>query len=583
MRLPPRLPSLVVVFLVFAAAMSRASNVALPRVSLQTTLGTVSGAAVLGPGLSLGHAALAPASMLPLNSMLFAPPAPVPALVPVRAAASVPSFSVASPAAARSAPLADLEGHGLAGAIRFDGAQGRSRHAVSLPEAQEAGPEGFVKNFDGVWVGGRVAQLALWINELRAGLPRTLDLSDVMNVMHETYDDVCAKLSSVEESLKELSLSRASVHLEGTRNWVDAVLRDKGGSSKGGSSIAVHTHSAYFHPNADNPDSEIQEAIGRLDSYLVKAQEDFAPGGRAEQNTGETFKQVRLYFNTRGYKEIEDHLRAKEQEFRKAYGGRFVFRYIDRPKLSSDGARAKLRAEYNKLVTRYSDQPEGLLSVVDGPTYSRLVGLAHELNSHKVRLGMGLTITQAGRDFFADTKLPDGRIIKLYRTEFDAITEPSTDADKPPHKRDVTLWEDKSARVWMPLEKAMEETFLYKLRKYKADRDIIEKSLGGAPLKVIFSVDVGGLNRKAAKQGVLVWQDPRQRELMEYLESVAPALSKEYGFPVSFLFVNSHPGEDAAIFYQEAVEEADWIASQNQRGAKAGAGKKPKPKHKRHR
>jgi hypothetical protein len=150
------------------------------------------------------------------------------------------------------------------------------------------------------------------------------------------------------------------------------------------------------------------------------------------------------------------------------------------------------------------------------------------------------------------------------------VTEPVADAAKPSKDRDVVLWEDKSTRVWMTLEKTMEETFLYKLRIYRENRAIIEESLGGAPLKVAFSVDVGGTNRRAAKQGQLVWKDIRQKELMDHLIAVAPALSKEYGFPVSFIFVNSHPGEDPDLFYKPAMTEEDWNESQGQGGGKNG-------------
>jgi hypothetical protein len=210
------------------------------------------------------------------------------------------------------------------------------------------------------------------------------------------------------------------------------------------------------------------------------------------------------------------------------------------------------------------------MGILDGVTYSREVGVGHELNSHKKRLAMGLKVVQAGRDFFGKKVLDDGRIVEEYKTEFDAVTEPVADAAKPSKDRDVVLWEDKSTRVWMTLEKTMEETFLYKLKIYRENRAIIEESLGGAPLKVAFSVDVGGTNRRAAKQGVLVWKDARQKELMDHLIKVAPELSKEYGFPVSFIFVNSHPGEDPDLFSKEAMSEEDWNASQGQGGGKNG-------------
>jgi hypothetical protein len=401
----------------------------------------------------------------------------------------------------------------------------------------------------------------VWINKMVAELSPKIDLSGVTDVMDDAYDEARVKLRSVEKAAADRRLAASSVHLEGTRNWIDAILTDAEGRH-----IAVHTHRVYFHPAPTNPDSEISEGIRRVDKYLEKAKVDFGAGGIAEAEFKQPFAQVELNFDTRGYKQIADHIRGKEAEFKAQFGDRFHFNYFTEPKMESKA----LRAEYNRLVEKYMSQPEGLMGILDGVTYSREVGVGHELNSHKKRLAMGLKVVQAGRDFFGKKVLPDGRIVEEYKTEFDAVTEPVADAAKPSKDRDVVLWEDKSTRVWMTLEKTMEETFLYKLRIYRENRAIIEESLGGAPLKVAFSVDVGGTNRRAAKQGQLVWKDIRQKELMDHLIAVAPALSKEYGFPVSFIFVNSHPGEDPDLFYKPAMTEEDWNESQGQGGGKNG-------------
>jgi hypothetical protein len=508
-------------------------------------------------------------------------PAPAPAL----AASAVPSgpaaFAAASVAdaprtigasasasASASAPALDAltsaaASRGESGR-RFDG--GRAAAPVSAAPAngrqgQRGQQDSFIKNADGVWVGGRVAEQAVWINKMVAELSPKIDLSGVTDVMDDAYDEARVKLKSVEKAAADRKLAASSVHLEGTRNWIDAILTDADGRH-----IAVHTHRVYFHPAPSNPASEISEGIRRVDKYLEKAKVDFGTGGIAEQEFKQPFAQVELNFDTRGYKEIADHIRGKEAEFHAAFGDRFKFNYFTEPKMESKA----LRAEYNRLVEHYMSQPEGLMGILDGVTYSREVGVGHELNSHKKRLAMGLKVVQAGRDFFGKKVLPDGRIVEEYKTEFDAVTEPVADAAKPSKDRDVVLWEDKSTRVWMTLEKTMEETFLYKLKIYRENRAIIEESLGGAPLKVAFSVDVGGTNRRAAKQGALVWKDVRQKELMEHLIKVAPELSKEYGFPISFIFVNSHPGEDPDLFYKEAMTEEDWNASQGQGGGKNG-------------
>ena len=598
-----RIPRVVLALLVVAlASSSPAQNTQVSPISLTPSLGGASGASVLAPG-GLGSApsalSLTPMlSLTPTLSVISAPSLAEPAsfapakisgaagtpvaLTPVFKAPATPGLPVAktvdgalTPAAKVAPALEALDlsaesrhgkdrGNRRDGGSMFDGSRQRAQQPVAQGQNGRKGENGsgFIKNADGVWVGGRVAEQALWINGMHAELSaQGIDLSDVMDVMDDAYDEARVKLGSAEKAAQTRNLEASSVHLEGTRNWVDAVLQDTDGRY-----IAVHTHRVYFHPAHGNPASEIAEGIRRASKYLDKVKEDFAPGGLAEHELDTEFKQVELSFDTRGYKEIETALRAKEKEFHELFPGRFHFRYITEPKMESKA----LRAEYNRLVEQFMDQKDGLMNIIDGVTYSREVGVGHELNSHKKRLAMGLKITQAGRDFFGKKVLPDGRIVEEYKTEFDAVTE-KAGADG---KKDVTLWEDKSARVWMPIDKMMEDTFLYKLRIYRENRALIEESLG-APLKVAFSVDVGGSMRRAAKQGVLVWQDPRSMDLMEHLKSVQDKLSKEYGFPVSFIFVNSHPGESPDLFYQQPVDLAVWQAQQQGGGGKGkGGGRK---------
>jgi hypothetical protein len=548
MNQPRRRSFIALLAILIGSTQAPAQQAAVSRVSLTPSLG----GAWAVPGLMSG--AIGGPTILALPPMLKTAFAGLTPLSGVRA----------QPAATVLDSLASVASIRLERGDAFDGRRARTAGAsgaVAPPGRGQAGPKNFLKNTDGVWVGGRVAEQALWIGRMHEELAPHVDLADVMNVMDDAYDEARVKLMSVERAETGRRLTAASVHLEGTRNWVDAILTDSGGRS-----IAVHTHRVYFHPAPGNPASEIGEGIRRVDKYLEKAKYDFAAGGLAERDLGKSFTEVELNFDTRGYQEIADHLRRKEQEFRSAYGDRFKFNYITEPRMASRA----LRAEYNRLVERYRDQPEGVMSIVDGVTYSREVGVGHELNSHKKRIAMGLRITQAGRDFFGKQILPDGRVVKVYKTEFDAKTEPFADAGKPLKERDITLWEDKSARVWMPLERVMEETFLYKLRIYRDNREIIEEDQGGAPLKVAFSVDVGGLNREAAKQGFLVWRDLRQKALMEHLKAAAPALSAEYGFPISFVFINSHPGEDMDIYDKTPMTESVWTAMKRQNGRKHG-------------
>ncbi len=522
---------------------------------------------VYGPGsLMTGAQSLNPhgltANLVPTT--LFAAAAPVPSAIPAHTLAFAPAavsdvLAAAPRGAGVPASLETLQSFSAPNdgprwvrgrGERFDGARSFAPGVADVRD--ERGPRGFIKNADGVWVGGRVADQSRWINQMHAQLSPVLNLSDVMDVMDDAYDESRVKLRSAEKAALAHKLEASSVHLEGTRNWVDAVLTDRNGRD-----IAVHTYRVYFHPGRGNRESEISEGIRRIGKSLDKAKRDFAPGGLAEADLQKTFAKVELNFDTRGYKEIEDYLRGREKEFHAEFPGRFSFGYVTEPGLSSRA----LRAEYNRLVEKFADQPEGLRAITDGVTYSRTVGVGHELNSHLKRLEMGLKITQAGRDFFGKRTLADGTVIEEYKTEFDAVTERADLAHKPLAEREVTLWEDKSTRVWLPLQDTMEQTFLYKLRIYRENRAMLEAALG-APLRVMFSVDVGGADRKAAKQGILVWKDPRQQELLEYLKVAGPQLSKEFGFPVGFIFVNSHPGETADLFNQEPMEMRDWLAMQ---------------------
>ncbi len=421
--------------------------------------------------------------------------------------------------------------------------------SIPAESAAEVGLEaaGFVKNDEGVWVGGRSALQYHEIRRLYDKLSPLMDLSDTMNVMDDAFDEARVKLAAVEKAAADRDVAQSSVHLEETRTFVDAVLEGADGKV-----IAEHTHRVYFHP-ADNADSEIAEGIRRVDSYLEEAKEDFKKGGRAEQDMNRSFDEVLLTFDTRGYHEIADHLRAKEAEFRREFGDRFSFAYVIERPLGKE----QLHAEYNRLVDKYKDQPKGVMNILDGVTYSRYVGLLHELKSHEDSVGKGETVLQAGRDFFEELPQPDGSTKRRYITEFDAVVR-SADGT-------IVLREDKSVRIPLPLEKVMETTFLYKLEIYKKNRTLIEKSLG-APLNVRFSVDVGGASRKPARKGVLVWNDPRQEALLDYLKTQGPILSERYGFPVSFVFVNSHAGEPSDLFYRAPVTQEQWEKMAQQGG-----------------
>ncbi|NNN06481.1 MAG: hypothetical protein HKL90_11320, partial [Elusimicrobia bacterium] len=333
-------PMLVLLVTAWGPAFAAVVDVDVPRVPFSVGLAAVMGAApsVTAPSLTSAPAGLAAA---PALAPSFSAAAAAPALAAVPSAAAVAPAAAAAPAAgsaaaapafaaAAPAPAAEASARSVAPAADApalealrDSAAARDRDgrrafdggAAAAPVSAERGPvAGFVKNDEGVWVGGRTADQYREIRRLYAKLSPLMDLSDTMNVMDDAFSEARVKLAAVEKAAADRKVAESSVHLEETRTFVDAVLEDANGRK-----IAEHTHRVYFHP-ADNADSEINEGIRRVDGYLEEAKQDFARGGRAEREMGTEFDQVLLTFDTRGYKEIADHLRGKEAELRAQFG-----------------------------------------------------------------------------------------------------------------------------------------------------------------------------------------------------------------------------------------------------------------------
>lgn len=501
----------------FSAPAFNAPSLAAP--SIAPSLG-------LAPSLSAAPAAAPSAS-------LSAVPSPLPALAPAAAPVLPAAISAASPA---ETP-ADAKGAGALDSLRdaaaSKGGFGGSRFDGSRA-AKPVNSAVLVTNDEGVYIMDRAATYYREIRRLVAKLEPRMGLKESLDVMDGTIADVRTKLLVLESIAKDKKISDANTHLEETLTWVDGTLDD------GGRKIAVHTHQVFFHPAPEGPykaASEIAEGNRRVDSYLKQAAEHFAPHGDAERALGE-LDEVVLAFDTRGYKEIKAHIQEKQAEFKARFGDRVRFAYVDDIAPNAETV-AKTRADYNRLVLKHKDDAEGLAKIMEGVMYSRYVGVLLELKTLEYYDGKGYTIVQSGRDMFGE----DGK----YITELDAVVR------SPEGK--VLLVEAKSARVTMPPQDALAEKILYKLDTYKKNQAYIEKSIGG-PLNVVFSFDVGGRDARAAREGKLVWQNERQKELMEFLEAQAPILTEKYGFPVSFLFLNSHPGENPLLFYQKAEEPA---------------------------
>jgi hypothetical protein len=419
------------------------------------------------------------------------------------------------------------EGRGGRGDVR-GGGYGQQRGSGLGASAKKADTP-LIKNDEGVWIMNRAADNYKEIRRMVAKLSPRMGLQESLDVMDGTIADVRTKLLALEAISKNRQISDASTHLEETLTFVDGVLDD------GTKRVAVHTHQVYFHPAPAGPlksESEISEGIRRVDSYLKTSERHFMPGADAEKALG-PLDEVVLAFDTRGYQEIKDHLKAKEAEFKKTYGDRFRFAYVDELAPTPKNQQ-QVRDDYNRLVEKYKGDVEGIQKILEGVMYSRYVGILHELKTLEYYSDRKYAVIQSGRDMFGD----DGK----YITELDAVVRSP--------EGQVLLVEAKSARVTIPIADAMQEKVLYKLDIYKKNQAFIEKSLG-APLAVVFSVDPGGRDPQAARMGQLVWKNPRQKELMEYMKAQEPILSAKYGFPVSFIFINSHPNEDPMLFYKK--------------------------------
>ncbi len=404
----------------------------------------------------------------------------------------------------------------------------------------------FIKNDEGVWIMDRAAATYKEIRRLVARLSPRMGLQESLDVMDGTIADVRVKLLTLEAIAKDRKVADANTHLEGTLTFVDGVLDD------GDRRIAVHTHQVYFHPAPAGPQkaaSEISEGIRRVDSYLKTAERHFAPGADAEAALGR-LDEVVLGFDTRGYQQIKDHLKQREAEFKRKFGDRIRFAYVDELAPTAKDI-AEVRADYNRLIEKYKGDTGGVQKIQEGVMYSRYVGVLHELTTLEYYDQRGYVVMQSGRDMFG----ADGK----YITELDAVVRSP--------KGQVILVEAKSARVQIPHQDVLDEKVIYKLDIYKKHQAEIEKMIG-APLEVVFSFDVGGRDAQAAQRGELVWQNENQRELKEFLEAQAPILSAKYGFKVSFLFLNSHPNEDPMLFYRKPVSAQGMAVSNRKHGRK---------------
>ena len=441
-------------------------------------------AAALGP--ALGATGLAPLA-------LSVPTLAAPALAPLPRVTPAPSLDLPAPLSEMTVGLeraAQADFSGLAQKGFLDAFYGGGKASGSGAV--------FLLNDEGVEVTGRAAVYYQEVRRLVEKLEGQADLKESLDVMDDSYADVWAKLKAIEAIAQKSEVEKHNTHLEETLTWVDGVLH------KDGKTIAVNTHRVYFH-KADNPRSEIEEGIRRVDGYLKEAARQFAPGGGAEQALGGRLDQVVLAFDTRGYDEIKRHLKAREAELRGRFGARFQFAYLDEL-AKMPASTEQTRFELNALAAKYKGK--GLQKIVEGVIYSRYVGLLLELKTVEHFLEAGYKVLQSGRELF-DTQ---GK----YVTEIDAVVR------APDGK--VLIVEAKSARVPLPNEEVLREKVLRKLDTYTSNRPQLEAAMGAALGGVLFSFDVG-----------------RNEGLKVFLMGQEKALSRKYGLPVSFVFLDSGP------------------------------------------
>ncbi|MFA5140527.1 MAG: hypothetical protein WC728_14960 [Elusimicrobiota bacterium] len=473
------------------------------------SLPSVIPAAGAGQGLAsptLLPAFSAPASPLvaPLNSVLPKAQALSPAAVTPVAVLSVsgngPLRPVAPAARPRQESLRERLGEQVRGiqeaAGRDSSGRGTQQALDQLFLGDRASSD--LVNDEGIPVTGRAAEYYREVRRFVDKYGDTLDLSESLDVMDDSYGDVWAKLKAIEAVAQSRGVEKHNTHLEQTLLWVDGVIEDKGKRT------AINTYRVYFH-HAENPLSEIEEGIRRADSYLNETLSHLSSRGKAEKAMGK-FDEVLLAFDTRGYKEVKEHLKAREKEVAKAFGSRFRFVFLDEFAELPRGE-TQLRRELGEFIAKYKGD-EGLSKIIEGVIYSRYVGLLLELKTLEHFHLQGYSILQSGRELFD----ADGK----YLTELDAVVR------SPSGK--VSLVEAKSARVPLPPRQVLEDKVVKKLETYAKNRRLLESAIGVRLDEVVFSFDVGS-----------------NTGLEPFLRGQEKALSEKYGFRVRFIFIESSP------------------------------------------
>lgn len=394
-----------------------------------------------------------------------------------------------------------------------------ARAAAAQIEAQAAPAEPAdtpSQNRDGVTLLGRSLAYNREIELIAKHFDGREDLKNVIDVMDHSYLEAFTRVSILQSELKDAKLIASSEHLPLTLTWVDGILK------KGRKRVAVVSRSIYYHHSA-NVQSQIDEGIRRIGGELEAIVEQFRPGGIAErQEIVGNLSEVVLGFDTRGHGEIKTFLQEQELALRQRFGDRFRFKFLDDVVGEVPRLGKPIRHALNMMINAYKNN-DRMLAIIEGVVYSRYVGMLHELKTAQTLQFLGHKILSLGREL-----LHNG----AYYTELDAVTQSPSGLKY--------LIEAKSARVPLTPTYLLSSKFLYKLNRYKERRGFLEKkALGGQPLRVIFSVDVGA----------------SQPEVKKLLIDREKELSAEYGFEVHFLFIKSFPGSQVR---PTATVTFDW-------------------------
>ncbi len=421
------------------------------------------------------------------------------------------------------------------------GKWGRRDQGVPVPQAERASdgraaPSAvFIVNDEGVQINGRAAVYYNEAKRLEKKYEGKIDMTESLDVMDDSYAAAYAKLMVLQHVASQRATSDHGVRLENTLQRVDGILEDHG------KRVAVTTHQVFFH-HAKNPQSEINEGIRRVGKYIDQIVPYFQPGGRADRQFGQ-LDEIVLGFDTRGYPEIKDFVKKKVAEAAKTSARPVRAVFLDDVAPVPNG-KEPMRSALNKLIKRYK-QNEGLSELMGGVIYSRYVGLLLELKTLEYYYEKGYAILQSGHEVFDE----NGE----YITELDAVV-------RSPEGKTI-LVEAKSSRDKLPPQAVLDEKIEYKLRTYQKRRKNLEEDIGArmgqGPVhidEVVFSFDVG-----------------RNAELKPFLESETPRLSRQYGYPVSFLFLQSGPGQPAQ---DGDGRNNDWPGGRGRKSRRARRGRR---------